>query len=514
MTIRTQMMRVLPVILAALSLTACPVTTRAGETTQLTGNDLSMWRGNTGDWAVYGQVVVAPDNEKLLVGKPGTGVMLNGPTGRTVNLVSKPEFGDVEAHIEFMLPKGSNSGVYFMGRYEVQIYDSYGVEKDAYPGIECGGIYERWDDNRQPQGYEGYSPRVNASKAPGQWQSFDVIFRAPRFDASGKKLANARMEKVMHNGVLVHEDLEVTGPTRAAMFSDEKPAGPLMLQGDHGPIAYRNIRIKPAGPLPFFTFDNGMEDAKHPTPASQTQMVAELAYDGIAGRGGPILRQLLPEMDKRGLRMYCVYLGVNIDNDPPFGPDMDDAIDALKGSNSILWIFMQSGKLKSSDPAGDPRAVEILTSLAEKAAANHLRIALYPHQGFWIEKVEDAIRVSQKVEEKLLASKKVERPNVGVTLNLCHFLRTDDEKNLETVLKAAMPRLYVVSINGADSGGKDWKTLIQTLDRGTFDMDKFLKMLYELGYNGPVGLQCYGIGGDAHDNLSRSINAWKRLNAR
>jgi len=71
-----------------------------------------------------------------------------------------------------------------------------------------------------------------------------VIFKAPRFDKDGKKTANAVFVKVTHNGKVVHENQEVTGPTRAAGFNDEKPTGPVMLQGDHGPVAYRNIRIK------------------------------------------------------------------------------------------------------------------------------------------------------------------------------------------------------------------------------------------------------------------------------
>jgi hypothetical protein len=167
--------------------------------------------------------------------------MINGEAGRTVDLLTKGEFGDLEAHLDFVVPKGSNSGVYFQARYEVQILDSWGVEQPK-PG-DCGGIYERWKDGR---GYEGHPPRVNASRPPGEWQSFDVVFRAPRFDAGGKKTANARFVKVVHNGIVVHENVEVTGPTRAAAFeSDEKPTGPIMLQGDHGPVAFRNVRVRP-----------------------------------------------------------------------------------------------------------------------------------------------------------------------------------------------------------------------------------------------------------------------------
>ena len=91
----------------------------------------------------------------------------------------------------------------------------------------------------------GVAPRVNASKPPGQWQSFHIWFRAPRFDSSGKKTEKARFLKVVHNGVTIHENVELEGPTRASMTTPESPAGPLMLQGDHGPVAYRNIYLRP-----------------------------------------------------------------------------------------------------------------------------------------------------------------------------------------------------------------------------------------------------------------------------
>jgi len=205
------------------------------------GRDLRGWR-QPGEWKVAQAVRLDAADAKKFTFEPGEGVFVNGEKGRTINLISKEEFGDSEAHLEFCIPKQSNSGVYFMGRYEVQIYDSFGVAKDKYPGIECGGIYPRWTPERNE--FEGHSPQVNASKPAGEWQTFEVVFRAPRFDAKGKKTANARFVKVVHNGVIVHENVEVTGPTRAAAFSDEKPVGPLLLQGDHGPVAYRNIRIR------------------------------------------------------------------------------------------------------------------------------------------------------------------------------------------------------------------------------------------------------------------------------
>jgi len=92
---------------------------------RLTGGDLSAWRGNTGDWTVVQDAALAPGNETLLAGQAGAGAILNGPQGKTVNLLTKQEFGDVRAHVEFMVSKDSNSGVYLMGRYEVQVFDSW-----------------------------------------------------------------------------------------------------------------------------------------------------------------------------------------------------------------------------------------------------------------------------------------------------------------------------------------------------------------------------------------------------
>ncbi len=196
-------------------------------------------------WLHVGDAYVKSPDDTVLSTRPGTGVLVNGRTGRTWNIVTKQQFGDMEAHIEFLIPKGSNSGVYFMGRYEIQVFDSWGQKHVKYS--DCGGIYQRWDPSRGKgrEGFEGHAPRINASKPPGQWQTFDVVFRAPRFDARGRKIANACFVRVVHNGVVVHENVEVTGPTRAATFDDEQPTGPLMLQGDHGPVAYRNIRVRP-----------------------------------------------------------------------------------------------------------------------------------------------------------------------------------------------------------------------------------------------------------------------------
>jgi hypothetical protein len=213
----------------------------------LTGSpSFDAWKPPTGSWAVVGAVHLDPGNPRRLAAEPGTGVVYNGPTGRAKNLVTKESYGDLEAHVEFLIPKGSNSGVKFGGVYEIQILDSWG--KKEITGSDCGGIYPRAE--LLPKYHyldQGHPPRINASLPPGQWQTLDATFRAPRFDAGGKKVADARFVRVVLNGQVIHEDVDAATPTGNAWVKKETPAGPFLLQADHGPVAFRNVRIRPPG---------------------------------------------------------------------------------------------------------------------------------------------------------------------------------------------------------------------------------------------------------------------------
>ena len=226
------------------------------------GKSLQGWKGRKGKgdaapehtWMVVGGVTLHPEHDTLLVaraaeaaeagrsGKGGTGVLVNGDDGRTSDLQSELEHGDCELHIEFCVAAKSNSGVYLQGQYEIQILDSWGETESTFKS--CGALYPRWITETQTA-YEGKAPGSNASKRPGEWQSFDIVFRAPRFDGSGKKVANARFEKVTHNGVVIHEGYEYQGPSRGSWNPEDIAQGPIRLQGDHGPVAFRNVRIRP-----------------------------------------------------------------------------------------------------------------------------------------------------------------------------------------------------------------------------------------------------------------------------
>ena len=213
----------------------------AQETLPLT--DMSAWTQNGGsNWQIAGDASASLAKDEHMTASKGTGVLVNLPSKKSrANLLSVREYGDVDVSFDFMMARHSNSGFYLQGRYEVQLLDSWGVQ---HPGFgDCGGIYARRRWNPKEELFDGVAPRVNACLAPGLWQHLEIEFQAPRFDASGKKTANARLLKVVLNGMVIHENLELTGPTGGPISEQEAAVGPFMIQGDHGPVAFRNFRI-------------------------------------------------------------------------------------------------------------------------------------------------------------------------------------------------------------------------------------------------------------------------------
>jgi S-formylglutathione hydrolase FrmB len=157
------------------------------------------------------------------------------------DIVSKEMFGDAQIHVEFMTPVTSgqgqdrgNSGVYLQGRYEVQVLDSF--KNETYPDGQCGAVYKQ------------YVPLVNACRPPGEWQTYDIVFHAATFEG-GKKAAPARVT-VLHNGVLIQDNVELKGPTGGAIGETEAATGPLLLQEHGHEVKYRNIWYRPLGAQP------------------------------------------------------------------------------------------------------------------------------------------------------------------------------------------------------------------------------------------------------------------------
>ena len=258
---------------------------------------------------------------------------------------------------------------------------------------------------------------------------------------------------------------------------------------------------------PFFALCMDTHDAKKRTLAQQAEMLKELGYAGAGHLWLKNIPERLKTLDAAGLELFHIYMRVNVKpgNKRPYDPKLEEVVKLLKGRKTALVLLV--GGLKPSDTAGDPRAVELVGEIADMAAESSLKVILYPHTGDWLQNVGDAVRIA----------KKVDRPNVGVMFNLCHWLKAEGGKNLKATLKSAMPYLRGVSIHGADtaaeikSGKGKW---IQPLDSGSFDVYELLKTLGDSGYAGPVGLQCYGLRGDASVHLARSIAAWRKFRKR
>ncbi len=193
----------------------------AGAIALLDGDDLSRWRRRDGQPAGWSLV----DGVATVV-------------ARTGDIVSVDTFRDALIHVEFCEPdmpeatgqRKGNSGIFVQGRYEVQVLDSYGWK---VPGKgDCGAIYNQ------------HAPLVNACLPPLQWQAYDIFLRAARVDAEGKVLSNARLT-VLLNGQVIHNNVEVLGPTGAAVDQRVGEPGPLLLQ-DHGnPVRFRNVWFLP-----------------------------------------------------------------------------------------------------------------------------------------------------------------------------------------------------------------------------------------------------------------------------
>jgi sugar phosphate isomerase/epimerase len=255
---------------------------------------------------------------------------------------------------------------------------------------------------------------------------------------------------------------------------------------------------------PFFPFCIDWHDAKHRNFEEQAVMLKELGYEGVGHIWLDKVDERIKTLDAKGLKLYQITMQVDISpNKPPYNvQQFKDVLALIKGRKVQFCLLVGGGK--PSDESLDPQAVKVLREMSDLAVESGAQLLLYPHVDNWIERIEDSIRVAEKVD----------RPNVGAMFNLCHWLKVDKSRDYKSLLQKAMPRLWAVSINGADEldAAGSWDHYIQPLDKGSFDVGKFLKTLKDLGYKGPIGLQCYGIGGDTREHLTQSMEAWKKLN--
>jgi hypothetical protein len=180
-------------------------------------------------WTIGKATLDLSDSTRLIITKDGD-EMINA--GKGVEIYTEETYGDVHVELEFMIPKNGNSGIHFMGEYEVQIWDSY--KKPVILANQWMGTIVATKE-----------PEIHVEKSGGEWQKYVIDFRAPRFDSKGSKTENARFVRVELNGHVILENVEVLSPTPVNLTGKESSKGPLMLQGFAGAVAYRGIKIVP-----------------------------------------------------------------------------------------------------------------------------------------------------------------------------------------------------------------------------------------------------------------------------
>jgi sugar phosphate isomerase/epimerase len=265
-------------------------------------------------------------------------------------------------------------------------------------------------------------------------------------------------------------------------------------------IAVAQPKASAARTNEFFPFCIDTHDVKKRNLEQQAAMLKELGYVGVGHLGLENIPERLKTLDAAGLKLFQITITVNIaPGKQAYKPQLKEVMPLLKG-RGVQFLLIMNG-MKPSDPAGDARAVEIVREIADLASGAGAQVLLYPHSNMWLETVDDSVRLAEKVD----------RPNVGVMFNLCHWLHVSKDRNYEPLLVKAMPRLWAVSINGADEfdAKGDWGHYIQPLGRGSFDVLTLLRTLRRLGFTGPIGLQCYGIPGDVREHLAESMGVWR-----
>ncbi|WP_425638655.1 3-keto-disaccharide hydrolase [Algoriphagus yeomjeoni] len=322
--------------------------------------DLSSFEGNKGSWTEVGKVWANPAIPNELQAADGSGVFANLPTKKNpgADIVTKDKYGDLDLSLEYMVAPGSNSGVYLQGNYEIQILDSW-TTTTTKPG-DNGGIYQRWDESKPEgqKGYQGYAPRQNASKAPGVWQKLEVSFQAAKFDASGSKIENARFLSVRLNGVIIHENLEVFGPTRGSMTGKDVAEGPLRIQGDHGAVAFRNVEI-----IPFNAKTPTVSNVSYETYQGSINNLEELAGKTAVAKGTvATLSEVPASVSDVNLTKYTANLNVDEPGEYQITLQVPGGLAGFAaGAESISSLSDRGVRVRKQLKAGD-NPIQIIAS--------------------------------------------------------------------------------------------------------------------------------------------------------
>jgi len=249
----------------------------------------------------------------------------------------------------------------------------------------------------------------------------------------------------------------------------------------------------------FFVFDNGVGRGVW-TPEQQAKTLKKLGFDGISYNYTQPAQFAAQQkaFQEQGLKIYGLYVYTYLDRPEHFDPAFKDAVKLLKGTDTIIWMTLMKPKEKGDH---DAEAVRNVREMADLAAAQGVRVAIYGHAGMYVETAADAVRIV----------KLANRPNVGASINLCHEFLAHKGGALDETIPSVAPMCLLASVNGIDVANKKY---LRRLDQGDFDVAAYLGKLFAAGYQGPVGLQCYSVPGDTLENLKANLAAWKKIAAK
>ncbi len=255
----------------------------------------------------------------------------------------------------------------------------------------------------------------------------------------------------------------------------------------------------------FFTMDT----AARLEPTECAQVLADLGYSGLGGRPATA-KAHATALQAKGLVFFNGYHVTNFGYGQTELPaDLTKAVDDIAGSGSTLWLGVNKvafpAGVRAGPEYGDTIVVPQLKQLLAYAKPKGVKVSLYPHTGFWAAQFEVCLRVANKVDD----------PSLGVTFNLCHWLKVEgSERDPLPLIKEALPRLNFITINGADTGDTQklgWDKLIQPLGRGTYDVGAFVTKTRAAGYRGPFGFQGFGIKMDSRELLKETMDGWRKI---
>jgi len=277
-------------------------------------------------------------------------------------------------------------------------------------------------------------------------------------------------------------------------------AGAASLVGRDAAGAEQADRVAPKkARWPFYAFDNGLRGKALATVEAKCALLKQLGYDGIEYHLNPReLPRMLEQLDKRGLKMFGIYTVPTLEAGIP--ADWGQWIKLLKGRAVRIEMALRSKKHRPSDPAGDGKALAMVRAVSDLCADTGPVVSIYPHAGFWTERVDDGVRLAAASGRK----------NVGTNFNLVHWQWVKQPRPLETVLREARRHLLLVTLNGL-KGPASKRQKIRPLDDSDYDLLAFLRLVRKVGYTGPVGLQCWSVREPSAEHLKRSKRAWRAL---